>query len=469
MTAPRAPLRVPWTALVLLAVAALFFARMRVRVDPDLFFHLKDGERVVRERILPRTEAFSFTRAGRAMVATEWLSSVSLYAAFRLGGYPAAAGLCVLMTVGALGLAGLAGGEAPEPVRALAAALAAFGLFNFALAKVQCWTFLLFGLHLYWVRRWEEGAAWAPWAMAASLALWVNLHGGFMLGWGLLSVVCGLDFLRAPRARALAPWALGTLACCLHPDGAAAFVYPLWFVFAPPAGRALISEWRPLTFEPSALPYALLAAAALGAGVHRLRRRFPWPLLVLALGVMGAHERKLLPYFALSALAASLLAAARARWARSPLCLAGALGVLLAVGALQAAEARALAPLGPVSDWQRAFPSGAADYAAARLPGARVFAPYKWGGYLLWRLGPRTKVFIDGRLDPYWTLLGDYETLSAARPGWRELLDAYGVTAAILPPASPLARALDSDPAWRARGNDRVSVLYARRRRSRPR
>jgi hypothetical protein len=463
MTPSRARRAVPWTALVLAAAAALFFGRMRARVDTDLFFHLKDGERVVREAVLPTVERFSYTRLDRPMVATEWLSSASFYEAFRLGGYPAVAALCALLTAGALGLAARAGRGVPEPGRALLTALAAFALLSFALAKVQCWTFFLFALHLWWIRRWEEGAAWVPWAMAGSLAVWVNLHGGFMLGWGLLGAVCLRDFVRAPRVRALSPWALGTLACCLHPNGVDAFVYPLWFMFAPPAARALVTEWRPLAFGLPALPFALVFVAALVSGVQTLRRRFPWPLLVLLLAVMGLRERKMLPYFALSALAASGLAAAGARWARSKACLAGALAALLAVGAAAESDVRSLAPLGPVSDWQRAYPSGAADYVAAHRAGTRLFHPYAWGAYLMWRLGPETKVFIDGRLDPYWTLVPDYRTLIRAAPGWRDLLDRYGVETAVLPPASGLARALAGDPAWRAAGADRVSVVYVRR------
>ncbi|MDE2489979.1 MAG: hypothetical protein KGM24_03980, partial [Elusimicrobia bacterium] len=137
---------------------------------------------------------------------------------------------------------------------------------------------------------------------------------------------------------------------------------------------------------------------------------------------------------------------------------------LLAIAAVAAREARALSPLGPASDWQREYPSGSADWLAARAPGRRLFAPYEWGGYLLWRLAPRDRVFVDGRLDPYWTLLGDYEEIIRAAPGWRELLAAYGADAAVLRHGSPLARALARDPAWRAVGADRVSTLYVRRR-----
>jgi hypothetical protein len=463
----RAARRVPWTALVLAAVAALFFARMRVHVDPDLFFHLKEGGRVLAEGRLPLVEDYSYTRAGKAMVATEWLSGAAFAALFRAGGYPAVAAFNALLLAAALWLMTRVWDEdgPPEALRALLVALAAFAFLNFALAKVQNFTFFFFALFLYWARLWERGRRWAPWAMAAALLPWVNLHGGFLLGWILLGGVSGMDLLKTRRPRALAPWILGTIACFAHPNGATALAYPLWFFFAAPAGRALILEWRPLAPAWSATPYAFLLAAFLAARTDRLRSRFPWIALVFVFFVLGLRARKMLPFFALGAGAAMGLAWARAVPGRaaSRLCLAGALALLLAIGAVEAGEARALAPLGPASDIEREYPRVAAEKAAALYPGRRLFHPYDWGGYLVYKVAPGVPVFIDGRLDPYWTLIPDYESLIQARPGWRELADAYGIETALLPPGSPLAKALGADPGWKAVGDDGRAVLFARR------
>ena len=452
---------------MLAAVAALFWARMRAHVDPDLFFHLREGARVLTQGRLPLVEDASYTRAGKPMVATEWLASAAFALLQRAGGYPAVAALNVLLIVAALWLMTRAWEEdgPPEPLRALLVALVAFAFLNFALAKVQNFTFFFFSLFLVLVRLWERGRRWPAWTMAACLAVWVNLHGGFMLGWVLLGGACGLDFLKSRRAAALAPWGAGTLACFLHPNGATAFVYPLWFVFDAPAGRGLIREWRPLGEAVSSAPYALIFAAALAARLPRLRARFPWAAMALVFLVLGLRARKLLPFFALSAGAAMGLAWSRAALdrARARLCLAGALSILLAISAVVAGEARALSLLGPASDWEREYPREAALNAAALYPGRRLFHPYEWGGYLLYKISPRVPIFIDGRLDPYWTLLGDYEALIHAAPGWRALADGYGIETALLPPACALARALEKDPDWKAVGTDGRAVLYARR------
>ncbi len=92
-----------------------------------------------------------------------------------------------------------------------------------------------------------------------------------------------------------------------------------------------------------------------------------------------------------------------------------------------------------------------------------MLSSYDWGGYLIYKLAPDNKIFVDGRLDPYWTLLDDYGALIEAAPRWRALADAYGVEVALLPSDAPLARALARDPGWKLAGADSRAVLYARR------
>jgi hypothetical protein len=47
------------------------------------------------------------------------------------------------------------------------------------------------------------------------------------------------------------------------------------------------------------------------------------------------------------------------------------------------------------------FPIGATQFLKVHRPPANMFNSYHFGGYLLYYLGPETKVFIDGRIDTY--------------------------------------------------------------------
>ncbi|MBI3565014.1 MAG: hypothetical protein HY079_07455, partial [Elusimicrobia bacterium] len=256
------------------------------------------------------------------------------------------------------------------------------------------------------------------------------------------------------------PWAAGTLACCLHPDGVRAFAYPVWFFFAAPPARSFVLEWRPASLAWRDLPYALALAAAVAARPDRLKGRFPWAAMAAVFLILGLRTAKMLPFFALSACAAAGASDGLRRWKSWALPAAAAL--LLAVGGIEAAEARSLAPFGPVSDWTRQCPRVALEHWAARDAGKRLFHHYDWGGYLLWAMPPGSKVFIDGRLEPYWTLVPEYETMMGAGPGWRELFAKHGIETALLPPRARLAAALRAEPGWRAVGDDGRAVLFER-------
>lgn len=446
-------------------LGVLFALHMFAHVDPDLFFHIKEGEKLVLTRRFPLVEEFSFTAAGKAMVATEWLAQAGMYLIERAFGYMGLVIVHTLLFLAALAvLFYLLRGAVASPPLYLLISLTAFSFLNFVAVRVHVFTILMVSIYLLWAKLWEEGRRWAPWAMAAGLLLWVNLHGGFMLGWAILGLVCLLRFKETLRLSELSAWAAGTLLCFIHPNGATAFVYPIWFMAFPPAGRAMILEWKPLDFgQPSAWPYLLILAGLCWAGLAPLgRRKFPWAWLTLLLLALSLKNRKLLPLFSLAAAASlglRLGATPLKPWPRR-FCLAATLCLLLVIGLLEKSFARGR----PWRDWESSYPKNAVSFLAARYPGRRLFHPYHWGGYLIYKLAPGTKIFIDGRLDPYWALLaGPYNDVMEGRAGWKKVLDDYGVEAALLPASARPSHGLNEDPLWKAVYADAKAVLFIRR------
>jgi hypothetical protein len=276
-----------------------------------------------------------------------------------------------------------------------------------------------------------------------------------------LGLLCLRRAWETRRLAALGPLGLGTALCCVHPNGVTGLVYPLWFMAFPPPGRGLIREWKPVDFtDQTASPYLLILVFLFWLGLTGISGRFPWAFLALVLLALSLRSRKLLPEFSMAALAvmSCKLAAAPRKHVRGAL-LAGA---LLALGVTGWVAWSRPWPR-PSGDWERGYPRAAAELIASRYPGRRIFHDYDWGGYLIYKLYPRSLVFIDGRLDPYWSLLaGDYEAMITARPGWRKLLDGYGITVALLKPSSRLCRELSRDPAWKTVLADGRSVLLVR-------
>ncbi len=135
----------------------------------------------------------------------------------------------------------------------------------------------------------------------------------------------------------------------------------------------------------------------------------------------------------------------------------------------------ALAPAFAALLWLGAFASIAtadprpdlAPYPAAALGALRsssgvVLNEYDWGGWLIWNAPDRLD-FVDGRLYPFTSIgvMDAYRRALAALPGWRGVIDRWGVRQALLRPDRALVQAL-RDEGWRTLAEDRTFVLLER-------
>ena len=116
------------------------------------------------------------------------------------------------------------------------------------------------------------------------------------------------------------------------------------------------------------------------------------------------------------------------------------------------------------SNEARMYPVKAVDQLASLPDRERLFAHYDWGGYLILKLYPSSKVFVDGRADLYGAdLLRQFRAVIELRPGWRQILDSWDVKTVLVPSSSAAAQALALDPAWRLQYQDADASLFARR------
>jgi hypothetical protein len=108
------------------------------------------------------------------------------------------------------------------------------------------------------------------------------------------------------------------------------------------------------------------------------------------------------------------------------------------------------------------FPVAAAAQVEKLPPGARILAPDKFGGYLIYRFHGARKVFFDGRSDLYGSeFLKQYARMTQLRPGWRSQIDEFGFTYALLPNDYSLVPALEA-LGWKCLYRDETATLLAR-------
>jgi hypothetical protein len=108
------------------------------------------------------------------------------------------------------------------------------------------------------------------------------------------------------------------------------------------------------------------------------------------------------------------------------------------------------------------FPAEAAHAIEALPADARILAPDKFGGYLIYRFAGSRKVFFDGRSDFYGSaFMKEYIRLVEVRPGWEEQLSRWRFTHALLPVQYSLIPALER-LGWRRLYQDSTAVLLVR-------
>jgi len=108
------------------------------------------------------------------------------------------------------------------------------------------------------------------------------------------------------------------------------------------------------------------------------------------------------------------------------------------------------------------FPEGALPV-LTRAETHRIWAQDQWGDYLIYRLYPGTKVFIDGRSDFYGDKFGEeYLGLLDVQVGWDKTLDRYGIDTVVLAPTLALSSTLKVSRDWKVVYDDHVSVVFRR-------
>jgi hypothetical protein len=91
----------------------------------------------------------------------------------------------------------------------------------------------------------------------------------------------------------------------------------------------------------------------------------------------------------------------------------------------------------------------------------RIFTYDQWGDYLIYRLYPETKVFMDGRSDFYGSEFNQkYLDVITVSYGWEKTLAHFGVDTILMPPSTPLAGALKESARWRVVYDDGVAVIF---------
>ncbi|WP_456620261.1 MULTISPECIES: hypothetical protein [unclassified Bradyrhizobium] len=468
-------------ALVPLCVGAgayLFFLYVgdTLLQDSDSFWQIKIGQWILDHRALPYTDFYSFTRPGAPWISTSWLSQVLFafsYAQWDWAGPVILTAMATALTAAILVYFLDAQLEIPRSV--LFAMLALLLSLHHILTRPHM---LALPVMVAWVgmlmaaadRRSAPSWYWLP-----LMALWANLHGGFVLGLALIGPIALEAVEHAEKGRRLAlfmRWVLfgigALIATCCTPYG---WRTPLGATNILGLGELLtvIYEWMPANFSSfTAFEGALLGLIALGY-YRGLVLSAPRIFLILFLTWSALTHVRSIEAFAFLV----------------PLVLAKPLGQMFPRQEPDAAgsdswPARYVTALGALMIVAAAWTSTSIymghhrfTFTMAQTPVAavdlleqrkaqRIFNGYQFGGYLISRGIP---VFADGRAELYGEkfVMDFFKATEGKKPELLpRLLDEYKIDATLLGADAPGPQILDHLEGWKRIYTDDIAVIHVR-------
>ena len=493
--------------------SALVFTGLSVRLlgDAGIGWHIRTGQQILATHAIPRVDLFSSTMKGKPWFAWEWLYDVvvgQLEATLGLNGvvwFTAAVIAAVFAWMFRLLIA--RGTNVVVALVLVLLAVSASTIHFLARPHVVSW---LFTLAWFWILDSSEREDFNQlggsrkrwlWTLPLMMLVWVNVHGGFLVGFVLLGIfLLGAAWTwwgaRENRIEeALQKIAAGKrvrdLAWVSLFSAAASLVNPYGWnlhrhVYRYLSNRFLmdhIDEFQSPNFHGIAqrcfLVLLLISIAVLAIRGRELRMSEGLTVLfALYAGLYASRNipvSSILPAMVIGPLvpAAGIAREFSERMAAIEMRLKGHVWPILALAvtfAIAANGGQVGSSVGMDAHFDpRRMPVAAVNYLEEhKLPGP-ILSPDSWGGYLIYRLYPQSKLYpqsnvvVDDRHDLYGEeFFKSYLKLVHVERGWEEFLRMHEISCILLPRDTALASILTNRKGWKQIYADDVAIAFVR-------
>ncbi|WP_246038047.1 hypothetical protein [Geomonas terrae] len=460
--------------------------------DGDTGYHIRAGEYIMKTMKVPQYDMFSYLTPPLPWTAHEWLSEVIMalvHSAFGLTGVVVFFSFFIALT--AMLLFETIHASDKNILISLAVvilATASSGLHWLARPHIFSFPLTLAWYHILCLYQYKDRNL--LYVLPLLMLLWVNLHGGFMGGFILLSVFLAGNAFEAlcsgcDRQKALArlkALSVATALCLavtvVNPYG----YYILLFPFKLTSSGYLmdsISEFMSPNFhERYAKGFELYLILLIAAFAWSRKKLDVFDVLLIALFLhMSLYSARYIPLFAI--VAARILsrmlndglhekdtAFSRFMERRS-----------MNISRLDATAMRYLWPAASVvlvvyfavtgrisyGFEPKTKPVAATEFIKRERIAGNMFNSDEFGDYLIYAAAPSYKVFIDGRLDMYGAeRLKEFRQVTAFQQGWEKVFEKYGITWVIYEANSHLSRYLLLNKDWKLIYADEAANIFVK-------
>jgi hypothetical protein len=476
----------------------LFMLSQRMVADLDMFHEMALIREAMEVGHIPREDSYAYTPTVSPVVHHEWATGAVLYFV-AVGAGLGGTGILLLRLLLVAGVVlccyWCARRRGADHVMFVALAPVALALMVPGLSPVraQLFTFFFLGCLLVFLELdREEQRSW-PVLWLPLYAVWLNMHGGFVVAAGLYAVHAaerfGVIFHKSRNVRdALgSTWHLVATGLAmavlpiLNPYGLEYLPY-LWSALT--LDRPLVAEWAPL-WDPRVLPATVLiycvSLLLLVYAVVQVRdvRRLPGLLILGVTAVFAARSQRILPIYAIAWISyvpgylagSGLTSLIEVQWRKymTPLATAALFAaVVFTSNAVRNRFWQLQVPNVP-THLDVYYPVGVADYLATHDFSGNLMTPFEAGAFISWKLYPQVRVGMDSRYEVAYTAEASHynDVLYRGQAGWREVLDMYATEAILVPTRSGLHPLLSGESeggvlSWERVYQDDGFAIFAR-------
>jgi hypothetical protein len=470
--------------LVLILALGIFALATRPATDPDLWWHLRTGQLTIQTHHISHTDPYSFTRAGQPWIDHEWLSEVLMYGMYRIAGLGSLIILFAAIVSASFMIVFFRCRGSPYFAALLTiwAAIASVPLFG---VRPQMLSLFMGSLFLLLLDSSVARPALVWWTVPLML-LWVNLHAAYALGLVFIFLYlageavealfhqagAGTRWVRVKRLAML--MVLATATVPFNPNGVRIFSYPFQTLRSPTM-QSFINEWSSPNFHnANYFPLTLmLLTLIITLPVSRGRIKVRELLLVGVATAAALFSVRHIPLFAI--IAPPILSLKSKAWfdntsrrlssrggraTANPVWLNSL--VLAALVVFVGVRVRFT-----LANQQKreaeSFPAHAIVFLGNNEASQPLLNHYNWGGYMIWKLYPRYRVYIDGRADVYGdSLMRDFASAYYLSDDWQTILQRAEIRTVMLPPDAPLITGLRSHPGWKQVYSDSQATIMVK-------
>jgi len=454
-------------------------------VDLDLFHEMALIREAFRVGFLPRADTFAYVPTISPVVHHEWGTGLILYlVTVQLG--LGAGGLIVVKYLLAAFIAlwcfffATRRGASYSVFAFLGLLGISMGQGGFSTIRAQLFTLCFLLILFFLIEEDRKGKSWALWAWLPVYLIWLNLHGGFLVGLGLLAAyiserffidfLAEKNFLKSLKMVKRQIWFL--MATCLL-----TLITPYGTDYLPYIWNAVtldrtpfIAEWRPLW----KISWAVLLTWIFSLGVvlycksQQNLRQMPGLFIIAATAWVSLWHIRHLPIYAVAWMCytpayvektslgnlINKVCKQNSRLLTVIFVIIGISGTLYAVRH-QFWQLRIPTTAEESKEGVPVYPAGAVSYLKDHKFSGNLMVPFDAGAYVSWKLYPEVKVSMDSRFEVAYPVqaVGENIKFYAAEEGWQKTLAKYKTDAILVPRWRKLDQVMGKNDVWISNGN----------------